>query len=48
MLTNEGTIEMEASIMDGRIKECGSVSGITFSKIGYGEDSSYIAKHLMG
>lgn len=28
MLTNKGTIEMEASIMDGRTKKCGAVSGL--------------------
>ncbi|QCE14125.1 isoaspartyl peptidase/L-asparaginase-like [Vigna unguiculata] len=28
VLTNKGTIEMEASIMDGRTKKCGAVSGL--------------------
>ncbi|XP_024383535.1 isoaspartyl peptidase/L-asparaginase [Physcomitrium patens] len=29
VLTNKGTVEMEASIMDGRSKNCGAVSGIS-------------------
>ncbi|XP_028763605.1 isoaspartyl peptidase/L-asparaginase [Neltuma alba] len=29
VLTNKGTIEMEASIMDGNTKKCGAVSGLT-------------------
>lgn len=29
MLTSEGTVEMEASIMDGNTKKCGAVSGLT-------------------
>ncbi|KAK7411309.1 hypothetical protein VNO78_02742 [Psophocarpus tetragonolobus] len=28
VLTNKGTVEMEASIMDGRTKKCGAVSGL--------------------
>ncbi|XP_015945775.1 isoaspartyl peptidase/L-asparaginase [Arachis duranensis] len=28
VLTNKGTVEMEASIMDGRTKNCGAVSGL--------------------
>ncbi|CAL9089928.1 probable isoaspartyl peptidase/L-asparaginase 2 isoform X2 [Musa acuminata AAA Group] len=31
-LTQEGTVEMEASIMDGRGRRCGSVSGLTTVK----------------
>lgn len=29
VLTNKGTVEMEASIMDGRTKDCGAVSGLS-------------------
>ncbi|XP_057479984.1 isoaspartyl peptidase/L-asparaginase 1-like [Actinidia eriantha] len=29
VLTSEGTVEMEACIMDGRAKKCGAVSGLT-------------------
>ncbi|XP_019167077.1 PREDICTED: isoaspartyl peptidase/L-asparaginase 1 [Ipomoea nil] len=29
VLTNSGTVEMEASIMDGNTKRCGAVSGLT-------------------
>jgi beta-aspartyl-peptidase (threonine type) len=29
VLTNKGTVEMEACIMDGRTKECGAVSGLS-------------------
>ncbi|KAK6921055.1 Peptidase T2, asparaginase 2 [Dillenia turbinata] len=29
VLTRNGTVEMEASIMDGRTKKCGAVSGLT-------------------
>lgn len=29
MLTTKGTVEMEASIMDGNTKKCGAVSGLT-------------------
>lgn len=29
VLTNKGTVEMEASIMDGRTKNCGAVSGLS-------------------
>ncbi|GFZ16964.1 N-terminal nucleophile aminohydrolases (Ntn hydrolases) superfamily protein [Actinidia rufa] len=29
VLTSEGTVEMEACIMDGRTKKCGAVSGLT-------------------
>lgn len=29
VLTNQGTVEMEASIMDGRTKDCGAVSGLS-------------------
>lgn len=29
MLTNNGTVEMEASIMDGNTMKCGAVSGLT-------------------
>ena len=28
VLTSEGTVEMEACIMDGRTKKCGAVSGL--------------------
>lgn len=28
VLTNKGTVEMEASIMDGSTKNCGAVSGL--------------------
>lgn len=28
MLTSEGTVEMEACIMDGKTKKCGAVSGL--------------------
>lgn len=29
VLTTQGTVEMEASIMDGKTKRCGAVSGLT-------------------
>ena len=29
VLTNKGTVEMEACIMDGRTKDCGAVSGLS-------------------
>ena len=29
VLTAQGTVEMEASIMDGKTKRCGAVSGLT-------------------
>lgn len=29
VLTSDGTVEMEACIMDGRTKKCGAVSGLT-------------------
>lgn len=29
VLTAQGTVEMEASIMDGKTKTCGAVSGLT-------------------
>ena len=29
VLTNKGTVEMEASIMDGNTMNCGAVSGLT-------------------
>ncbi|PNX69964.1 isoaspartyl peptidase/L-asparaginase, partial [Trifolium pratense] len=29
VLTNKGTVEMEASIMDGKTMKCGAVSGLT-------------------
>lgn len=29
VLTTDGTVEMEACIMDGRTKKCGAVSGLT-------------------
>lgn len=29
MLTSNGTVEMEASIMDGTTMDCGAVSGLT-------------------
>lgn len=29
MLTTDGTVEMEACIMDGNTKKCGAVSGLT-------------------
>lgn len=29
MLTNKGTVEMEASIMEGNTMNCGAVSGLT-------------------
>ena len=28
VLTTEGTVEMDASIMDGKTKKCGAVSGV--------------------
>lgn len=31
-LTEKGTVEMEASIMDGRGRRCGAVSGVTTVK----------------
>ena len=31
-LTSKGTVEMEASIMDGRSRSCGAVSGVTTVK----------------
>lgn len=32
VLTSNGTVEMEASIMDGNTKSCGAVSGLTTVK----------------
>ena len=29
VLTHKGTVEMEASIMDGKTKKCGAVSGLS-------------------
>lgn len=29
VLTHKGTVEMEASIMDGKTKRCGAVSGLS-------------------